>query len=63
MVKKTPTNAGDTRVSGSIPGLGRFPGVGKGKSFQCSCLGYPMDRGAWQSMVHGAAKTQTRLSD
>ena len=23
----------------------------------------PMDRGAWQAMVHGVAKSQTRLSD
>ena len=30
-----------------IPGLGRFPGEGNGNSFQYSCLGNPMDRGAW----------------
>ena len=23
----------------------------------------PMDRGAWQAMVHGVAKSQTQLSD
>ena len=28
MVKNPPTGAGDTRVSGSIPGLGRSPGIG-----------------------------------
>ena len=26
-------------------------------------LGNPMDRGDWQATVHGAAKSQTRLSD
>ena len=23
----------------------------------------PMDRGTWQAIVHGAAKSQTRMSD
>ena len=32
---------------GSIPGLGRFPGEGNGYPLQYSCLGNPMDRGAW----------------
>ena len=26
-----------------------------------SCLGNPMDRGAWQAIVHGVAKSWTRL--
>ena len=30
MVKNPPANAGDTRDIGSIPGLGRSPGVGNG---------------------------------
>ena len=30
---------------------------------QDSCLGNPMDRGAWQTAVHGVTKSQTRLSD
>ena len=29
---------------------------------QYSCLGNPMDRGAWQATVHGVAKSQTQLS-
>ena len=29
---------------------------GHGNSFQCSWLGNPMDRGTWQSRVHGVAK-------
>ena len=39
--------------TGSVPGLGRYPGKGNGKLFQYSCLGNPMDRGAWQASVHG----------
>ena len=34
VVKNSLANAGDTRDSGSIPGLGRSPGVGKGNSIQ-----------------------------
>ena len=35
------------------------PGVGNGNPLQYSCLGNPMDRGAWRATVHGAAKSQT----
>ena len=45
--------------SGSIPGLGRSPGEGNGNSLQNSCLGNPMDRGAWWATVYGVAKSQT----
>ena len=37
---------------GSIPGLGRSPGEGSGNPLQYSCLGNPMDRGAWRATVH-----------
>ena len=47
---------------GLIPGLGRFPGGGKGTPLQYSCLENPMDRGAWQATVHGVAKSRTRLN-
>ena len=47
LVVKNPP-AGEVRDTGSIPGLGRSPGGGNGNSLQCSCLGNPMDRGAWQ---------------
>ena len=63
MVKNPPANAGDTRDVGSIPGSGRFPGEGNGHPLQYSCLGNPMDRGAWQATVHGISKSWTRLSD
>ena len=46
-------NAGDP---GSIPRLGRTPGEGNGNPLQYSCLGNPMDRGAWWLIVHGVAK-------
>jgi len=36
---------------------------GNGTPLQYSCLENPMDRGAWWAAVHGAAKSQTRLSD
>ena len=39
-----------------IPGLGRSPAEGDGKPLQCSCLGNPMDRGAWWAAVHGVTK-------
>ena len=48
---------------GSIPGLGRSPGEGKGYPLQYSCLENSMDREVWQTTVHGVAKSQTRLSD
>ena len=48
MVKNPPANAADV---GSIPGLGRYPGGGNGKPLQYSCLGNPLDRGAWRAIV------------
>ena len=56
VVKNPPANAGDTRDEGSIPGLGRSPGVGNGNTLQYSCLENPMDRGAWWATVHGVTK-------
>ena len=41
---------------GLIPVLGRSLGEGNGSPFQYSCLGNPMDRGAWQATVHGVVK-------
>ena len=56
--KESACNAGDT---GSIPRSGRSPGGRNGNPLQYSCLGNPMDRGAWQATVHGVAKSQIRL--
>ena len=38
-------------------------GEGNGTPLQYSCLENPMDRGAWWATIHGAAKSQTQLSD
>ena len=39
------------------------PRAGHGNPFQYYCLGNPMDREAWQAMVHGVAQSRTWLSD
>ena len=53
--KESALNMGDL---GSIPGLGRSPGEGKGYPLQCSGLDNSMD-----CIVHGVAKSWTRLSN
>ena len=45
-------NAGYPRDVDSIPGLGRFPGVGNGNTLQYSCLKNSIDKGAWWATVH-----------
>ena len=50
-------SAGDT---GSIPGLGRYPGERNGNLPQYSCLGNPMDRGAWQATDHEVTNESER---
>ena len=63
VVMNPPVNAGDLGEPSLILGSGRFLGEGNDKLLQFSCLGNPMDRGAWQVTVHGVAKSQTQLSD
>ena len=48
-----------------VQSLGRedSPGEGNGNPLQYSCLGNPMDGGAWWATVHGVAKSWTRLSN
>ena len=46
-------NAGDP---GSIPEWGRSPEEGNGSSLQYSCLGNPVERGAWRAIVPKVAK-------
>ena len=53
VVINLPVNAEDV---GLIPGLGRSSGEGNGNPLQYSCLGNPMDRGAWQAIAHGVTK-------
>ena len=50
------SNAGDL---GLICGLERSPGEGNGYLLQYSCLGNPMDGGAWQVTVHGVTESDT----
>ena len=60
--KESACNTGDTEDADLIPGSERFPGGGNGNPLQYSCLGNPMDRGAWWATVHGVANRQTQLS-
>ena len=45
-------NGGDMREEGLIPGLGRSPEGEHGNPNKYSRLETPMDRGAWQVIVH-----------
>ena len=53
--------AGDIRDVGLIPGSGRP--LEEGMATHPSILAWriPMDRGAWQAVVDGVAKSRTRL--
>ena len=57
VVKNPLPNAGGARDVGSIPGSGRSPWGGHGYPLQYSCLEKPMDRGAWQAIVHGVTES------
>ena len=59
VVKSLPAKAGDLRDMGLIPGSGRSPGGGHSNPLQYSRLENPMDRGPWQDIGHGVAKSQT----
>ena len=61
-MKNPPANAGNARDVGLIPGLGKSYGEGNGNSLQYSYLENSMDRGDWQAIVHGVAKSQTQPS-
>ena len=41
----------------SIPGSGSSPGEGNGNPLQDSWLENPVDRAAWQAIVHGGHKS------
>ena len=55
VIKNPSANAGDVCL---IPESGRSPGE-HGNAFQYPCLENPMDRGTWQAIVHGVAKSHT----
>ena len=46
----------DLKNLGSSPGSGRSSEEGNSNPLQYSCLGNPLDRGAWQAIVHGVPK-------
>ena len=56
MVENLPANSRDREDTSLIPGSGRSPGGGHGNPLQYSCLENPMDRRAWQPMVHRVTK-------
>ena len=57
--KESACSAGDLDL---IPALGRSPGEGNGNLLQHSCLGNPLDRGAWGATVYGVTKSSTWLN-
>ena len=57
--KESAHSAGDL---GPIPGSRRSPGGGNGNPVQYSCLGNPMDSGAWQATVQEAVKVWHNLT-
>ena len=59
MVNNSPTNTGDSRDTGSIPGSGRSPGGGRGNTLQYSCLENPMDRSLVGYGPHGHIESDT----
>ena len=59
VVKNLTANAEN---ASSISGLGRSSGEGKDNPLQCSCLGNPMDRGAWQATIHGVTEESDTTS-
>ena len=58
MVKNLPVKVGDVNDVGSILVLERFSGEGNGNPFQYSRPGNPMDRGAWQAIVHEVTRVR-----
>ena len=61
-VKESACQCMRCKFNRSILGLRRSPGGRNGKPLQYSCLGNPMDRGAWWATVHGVTKNWTELS-
>ena len=59
VVNSPPTNAGDMRDAGSIPGSGRSPGGGQGNPLQYFCLENPMNRKALWATAHRFAESDT----
>ena len=54
--KESLCNAGDL-------GYGKSPREGNDNPLQYFCLKNPLNRGAWQTTIHGGRKSWTQLSD
>ena len=63
VVKSPPGSAGGVRDAGSIPGLGRSPGGGRGNPLQYSYLENPHGQRSLVATVHGGAKSPTQLKN
>ena len=61
VVKTLPANVADTCDLGLIPRLGRSLGGGNSNPLQYSCLGNPVDRGAWRAAVHSQSRAWLRM--
>ena len=59
VVKSPLANARDMRDKSSIPVSRRPPGEGNSSPLQYSYLENPIDRGAWQAIVHRVAESDT----
>ena len=59
-MQESACKAGDPDL---ISGWGTSPGEGNDNTLEDSCLGNPLDRGAWWATVHEVAKGQMLLSD
>ena len=58
----SPANGEDASNAGSIPESGRYPEERNIHLLQYSCLGNPMDRGAWWAHKRVTERSQVRLS-
>ena len=61
--KESACSAGKAEDADLIPGLERSPGGGNSNPLQYSCLGNPMDRGAWWATSMRLLKSWTQLSN
>ena len=59
VVKNPPAKQETLEDASSIPGSGRSPGEGNDNPFKHSCLKNRLERGAWQTTVHGVAESNT----
>ena len=59
VVKNLPANAGDARDLGSVPGLGRSPGVGKASHTSILAWKIPQAEEPGRAIIHGATESDT----